>query len=143
MFGNTHGRDQSVILLCPAVGALLSLLVESVELKNADIYNISTIKNLLIYCDEHYTERINIDDAAKALHISRSHISHIFKDKLCSTFERYITEKRIGYSCSLLKCSEESITNIAYMSGFESIRTFNRVFAKYIGCSPREFKKSK
>ncbi len=123
--------------------ALFALLIDSVELRQSDRYNISTIKNLLIYCDEHYTEHINIDDAAKALHISRSHISHIFKDKLHSTFEQYISEKRIDYACELLKNSDESVTNIAYMSGFDSIRTFNRVFAKNIGSSPREYRKNR
>lgn len=121
--------------------ALFSVLMESVQLIKTIPYNIDTPKKLLMYCEEHYTEPINIDDAAKALHISRSHISHVFKYKLFSTFERYISKKRIEYACSILANSNESITSVAYKSGFDSIRTFNRAFTKHMNCSPREYRK--
>lgn len=122
--------------------AVTALLLKNAELLKQDKYNISTLKNLLIYCDEHYTEPITPDSAARELHISRSHISHMFKSKLNTTFGKYIRRKRIDRACTLLKCSTENVTDIAYSCGFDSVRTFNRLFIADTGCTPREYRSS-
>ena len=121
--------------------SLSAMLFENMKFVKTDKYNVSTLKSLLIFCDEHYTEPINIDDAAEYLHISRSHIAHIFKGKLNTTFGNYINRKRINHACRLLKNSNCSVTEAAFASGFESIRTFNRIFISYTDCSPREYRK--
>lgn len=123
--------------------SLLGMLFERINFTAQDKYNISTLKNILIYCDEHFTDHISIDDAAEELHISRSHISHVFKQKLRTTFGKYICDKRISYACGLLKNTSLSVTDTAFASGFDSVRTFNRAFLNYTGSTPREYRKNK
>ena len=121
--------------------ALTGMLLKNMEFADFDKYNISTLKNILIYCNEHYTEPISADSVASALHISRSHIAHVFKSKLNTTFGNYICSKRISYACNLLKNTTLSVTESAFASGFDSVRTFNRIFIKHTGVTPREYRK--
>ena len=122
--------------------ALCGMLLENEQMIKTDSIgkSISTEKTIMRYCNEHYTEHITIDDAAKALYMSRSHIAHVFKNKLHSTFYGYINAKRINHACTLLSGKKISVTDAAFESGFDSVRTFNRLFLKHVGCSPREFK---
>lgn len=121
--------------------ALCGNLFDSMILKRREEIDNDTLKNILIFCDEHFSEPISIEDVAKNLFISRSHIAHVFKNKINSTFSKYITYKRIELACRMIKDTNYSITDIAFSTGFNSIRTFNRVFIKNVGCSPREFRK--
>ncbi len=123
--------------------ALTALLFEHIAFNDVNKYNISTIKNLLIYCSEHFTEGISISDAAESLYISRYHIAHLFKEKLDTSFSDYITGKRIEHACSLLSDNTLTVAEIAYHSGFNSLRSFNRNFLKHVGISPKEYRKNK
>ena len=48
---------------------------------------------------------------------------------------------RVGHACHLLSESDDTISEIAYQTGFESLTYFNRVFLRKRGLRPREFRK--
>lgn len=120
--------------------AICSVVFKYMDLQQLNKYNIDTLKSVLIYIDENFTEPIDIETVARKLHISRSHLSHIFRDRLNTTFMKYLTDKRIGFACELLKKDGITVTEAAFNSGFGSIRTFDRLFTKQIGISPRKYK---
>ncbi len=120
--------------------SIFGILIDKIELNDINKYDVSTLKNILRYCSEHFNKGISIMDVANELHISRFHISHIFREKLNTTFSDYLTQKRIEYAASLLCYEKLTITDIAYQSGFNSIRSFNRNFLKYMKISPKEYK---
>ena len=123
-----------------AKGALLARLGEL--LSHAEFIDApadyDSVKNVLIYCSENYTEPLSLDVLAKKLHLSRYYISHIFSDKLQVSFTDFINTLRVEHACSLLE-KGANITEIALSSGFSSIRTFNRVFVEEMGMAPREY----
>ncbi len=123
--------------------ALFGVLLQDMTFREIEKYNISTLKSILLFCAEHFSEPIKVSDVANSLHISRYHIAHIFRKKLNTTYNEYITGKRIEYAATLLSSESLSIIDIAYKSGFNSIRTFNRNFVKYFGISPKEYKQQK
>lgn len=97
-----------------------------------------SVKNILQYCSEHYTEPISLDSIAQQLHLSKFYISHVFHQRMQIGFTEFINSLRIKRACELLRLGT-SITDTAFSAGFTSIRTFNRVFLKEIGLSPREY----
>ena len=99
-----------------------------------------TVSHILRYCAEHYKENITVNDVAEALCISRSSISHIFSSRLAMNFCDYINSLRLLDAEKMLKSTRYSMTEISYMSGFGTIRTFNRAFAKRYGVSPSEYR---
>jgi len=120
------------------LAAKLLELCELVKREGSD----DIVRQVFDYCQKHYTEPITQSDVARALHISGSYLSHIFMYKLKINFCSYINILRINRSCTLLSQSQKSITEIADESGFSSLRTFNRAFARYVGTTPKEYRKS-
>lgn len=120
--------------------ALCSLVTHIMTMQKLSKYSIDTLKNILIFIEQNFTEPITVEDVAENLHISPSRLSHLFSDKLSTTFTKYVTSKRIGYACNLLKNSDMPITDIAFRSGFGSVRTFNRTFLLATGINPRNYR---
>lgn len=127
-----------------AKGYLLAFLGEILPLMTlvSNTADHDSIKNVLIYCTQYYTEPISLDTISKELHLNKYYISHIFKERMNISFTDFVNSLRIEHACNLLE-KDSSITDIAFSSGFSSIRTFNRVFADNMGMSPRDFIKQK
>lgn len=98
---------------------------------------------IISYCNEHFRENITVEQISQDLQISRFYLSHIFNNKLHTSFKDYLNTLRINETINLIKTEKLSITDAALTSGFATIRTFNRVFKKIHGVSPREYISSK
>ena len=138
-----NASDSPYDRIC-AKGHLLALLGELIPLM--DLVPVSadhdSIKNLMNYCSENYTENLTLDSVSKELHLSKYYISHIFKERMNIGFTDFINSLRTEHACELLK-KDVSITDVAFSSGFSSIRTFNRVFLENMGMTPRDYIKTK
>lgn len=104
--------------------------------------NQDTVKVLLSYCIENYTEDLSLDRVSQELHLSKYYICHVFKERMGIGFADFINNLRIEHACSLLVRGSK-VTDAAYASGFSSIRTFNRVFLDIMGMVPRDYKAKK
>ncbi len=95
------------------------------------------------YVLHHLSEPIKSEDIAKALYFSRSRLSTRFKEETGVTLTDYILKEKAIEAKRLLRYSGKSIANISNYLGFSSQSHFNRVFKKYIGISPREYRERK
>lgn len=95
---------------------------------------------LIAYCNEHFREPLTLSTLEEALHISRSHISHLFSDRLNISFPRLLRKLRVEEAVRLLR-SGASVTDAAFASGFGSLRSFNRAFAEERGSPPSGLRK--
>ena len=113
--------------------------------KSKSLGNFSTdiLKNVLFYCSQNYLSDIRLSDVAENLHVSKFHVSRIFSEKLKVNFNDYINSLRINYACKLIALEEIPMTVVAERVGFNTVRSFNRAFAKSMGMTPREYKKNR
>ena len=129
----------------PVVEACLTAFFEKLftffRIEKAGASN-STAARILQYCSEHYREDIGIADIAAALHISKSAVSHLFSGRLGTSFSEHIHALRLNDAVRLLRTGQYSVTEIARIAGFPTIRTFNRVFREQYGMSPSDYRKS-
>lgn len=93
------------------------------------------------YVHRHYADTVALKEIASLIGLSESAFCKFFKRTTGKTFSGYLTDIRIGHACRLLSESDETITEIAYRSGFDSLTYFNRTFLRKKGCRPREFRK--
>ncbi len=100
-----------------------------------------SVSNVIRFCEEHYRENISISTVAKQLKISKNYVSYIFSKNLKIGFCEYINALRISYAINLLETEDMSITEIADLSGFNTLRTFNRAFLNKMEISPTKYKK--
>ncbi|MDF2668075.1 MAG: hypothetical protein K0R67_381 [Paenibacillus sp.] len=98
---------------------------------------------VLDYVQKCYAQDITLDIVAEHLHITGGYLSTYFKDKTGEYFVDYINGVRIGEAQRMLLETDLRIQDVAVLSGYQNINSFNRMFKKFTGMSPREFRKEK
>lgn len=98
------------------------------------------IYQVLNYIAEHFTEPLSLESTAHALGISRIHLSHIFSQRLHVSFRQHINSLRVSKACSLLRDTNISIAEIAYMCGYGNPRTFHRAFVAQRNIAPNQYR---
>lgn len=99
------------------------------------------LNSLLQYLEQHYADKMSLEDAAGMIHLSKFYFTRIFKQYTGQTFYDYLNMLRIQASETLLRDTDASTKHVAQSCGYSSISTFDRTFRKYKGCSPSEFRK--
>ncbi|MBQ3545977.1 MAG: helix-turn-helix domain-containing protein [Lachnospiraceae bacterium] len=99
----------------------------------------------IIYCAVEYIaknfkENIHLEKMAYDLAVSKYVLSRMFAKTFHCNFNKYLNGIRLNYVISALENTNDSITNICLDSGFESQRTFNRVFKERYKMTPREYR---
>ncbi|MBQ9131503.1 MAG: helix-turn-helix domain-containing protein [Clostridia bacterium] len=94
---------------------------------------------VLLYLNEHFREDVTLSSVAHALGYHPNHLSHAFKNLLHIGFNRYLTVLRLREAVLLMQKGNRNVTECAYASGFQSLRTFYRAFQSEFECTPREF----
>ncbi|WP_246073024.1 response regulator transcription factor [Paenibacillus dokdonensis] len=92
------------------------------------------------YIADKLDKDLGIEELAGHLGISCSYFSLLFKNHLGMTFVEYVTSKRIEAAKYLLVHSEKSITQIGSGIGYHERRYFTKVFQRYTGMTPSEFR---
>lgn len=95
---------------------------------------------LLKYINTKYTEQLALKDLSEQFHLSVSYISRFFKKHVGMGLTEYVHRLRIERASNLLLHTKMSITEIAIEVGFESTRTFSRVFRDIKGMSAKDFR---
>ncbi|MGN0242821.1 MAG: helix-turn-helix domain-containing protein [Lachnospiraceae bacterium] len=103
--------------------------------------NLQIVDECISYVEEHFREELTVKELANALGYSDGYLSQVFSCTTHYTILEYINKTRIKAAAALLIQSKQPVTAIALQAGFQSIATFNRVFKKYMGCSPTEYRK--
>lgn len=99
------------------------------------------IGKVVDYIEQNYMEPITLRTAAKNAGFSEHYLSRIFNRAIGSPFHLYLNKIRIKHAESKIILNDDSITEIAFSCGFNSIPTFNRLFREMKGCTPLEYRK--
>ena len=111
------------------------------NLQPYSLQNQERLQKILIYIQQHYSEKITLEDIAASVNICRSECCRFFKSQIGDTLFHYLLQYRIHQSLPLLTESDLSITEIAEHTGFASPAYFSRSFHKLMGTSPASYRK--
>lgn len=92
------------------------------------------------YVAMNFRNKISLEKMAHDLCVNKYLLSRIFAKTFHCNFSKYINGIRLNYAASALENSQESITDICLSCGFESQRTFHRVFKERYKITPREYR---
>ncbi len=112
------------------------------KLRSVTSDSISKIESICAFIKEHYMQDLNRENLAAAVGFNPDTFSRLFNQHTGKTLFDYINELRIEEAKRRLLETEDMITRICIDTGFENIRTFNRVFKKVTGLTPGEFRAS-
>jgi AraC family transcriptional regulator len=95
---------------------------------------------VLEYINEHLDQDIKLADLAALLDMSQFHFSHVFKQAIGTSPYQYLIEQRIERAKQLLKKSDRSIMDIAFLCGFNSHSHLSKQFRQVTGMTPKTYR---
>ena len=110
-------------------------------IRTRGVYSKPVVKTIE-YISGHLHDRVLLSDAAAQLGLSEAHLSRIFKAETGSAFSDYVNRMKVESAAALLLYSEYSDLDISNLFAFSSQSYFIKVFRRYMGMTPKEYKKS-
>jgi AraC-like DNA-binding protein len=95
------------------------------------------------FIEEHSSEELSLTKVAKAVNMNANYLSENFKQVTGINFVEYVARTRFAAACDLLQNGNLRISEIAFAAGFQSISQFNRVFKRFSGKSPTQYRATK
>ena len=92
------------------------------------------------YVQHHISEPITAEELAARLFISRTYLSRAFKQETGATLTDFILTAKTDEAKRLLRFSDKPLSAISAYLGFSSQSHFTRVFKKYSGATPNEYR---
>lgn len=89
------------------------------------------------YTMKNYSDNITLDEIATIIHLTPQSFCRYFRKHTLKTYMNFLNEVRVNEACKRFMDNDfNSISAIAYQTGFNNVSTFNRVFKSIIGISP-------
>ena len=114
------------------------LLVAAGGPQNVDSQQISSVCD---YVKEHYQENLSLTSLSEAMGYSAKYLSRLFKENMSWNLSDYIQYVRIEKAKELLIQTQLSVEEIQELVGIPSRTTFIRVFKKFEGLPPGQYRK--
>lgn len=100
------------------------------------------IQKIALYLQDNFREDLQLDTLASEMNFNRCYLSDFINENFGMNFRTLLNGYRIDYARQLIEEYDDvTVTEISKLSGFATIRSFNRAFLKATGVSPREYKK--
>ena len=98
------------------------------------------LHKMLTYISLHYTENISLAGMAESLGYEPHYLSRCFHRLFQKNFKQFVNGYRLQHALQLLSDRENPlpVIDVAYASGFQSVRNFNRVYREAEGAEPRK-----
>lgn len=101
------------------------------------------IRRAVEYIHLHLESALSLSEIAESIPVNPSHLSRKFKAETGLTITEYINHQRIEEAKIHLRGEHMSISDIAYMVGYNNLNYFTRVFKKTTGLTPTEYSEGK
>ncbi len=110
--------------------------------QSTELYNIKdeNINEVVKYLVENFNTDISIDDLSQIVPLSRRNLEIKFKKEMGSSIYQFILELRIEHFSNLLLTTDRSLFDLALESGFNDCKNISRIFKKFKGTTPIEFR---
>jgi len=93
------------------------------------------------HIQSNFLTKIKISEVASIVEMNDSAFSHYFKKRTHYSFTDFINVLRLNYAAKLIMTQHKNIAEICFDSGFNNLSNFNRMFKKWKGVTPLQFRK--
>ena len=100
----------------------------------------ATMRLLLTYVEEHYAEKLALEDLADYAQYNRTYVSTLFKQMVGINFHEYLTRVRFQHALNDLTYTRENLTDIALKNGFPDLKTLTARFRSTLQRTPAEYR---
>ena len=135
-----HAEPKEAVLVVSTCAALVGEMI-SRDSKSPDQStdpDWGIIRKMVGYIQNHYQERILLEEIAAAGAICRSRCCRLFREKLRTTPMNYVIRYRLDKACDLIR-EGSNITDAAFSVGFQGLSYFSELFKKTYGMKPSQY----
>ncbi len=100
-----------------------------------------SVQRVAEYVLSHLSENLTLQQTARHFGMNKNVLSRSFADLIGVRFAEFVNNVRIEKAKTLLLGSNDTVIEIAFTCGFGSVRSFNRLFFKCVGCTPTDYRK--
>ncbi|MFC4597570.1 response regulator [Cohnella hongkongensis] len=100
----------------------------------------SVASQIADYIQRYYHEDVSLQQIAERFYLSREYISRKFKQDIGENLFDYLMKVRLDKACSLLRETDLNVQEISRMVGIDNEKHFSKVFKKYSGLSPSQYR---
>lgn len=115
--------------------------LEGVAKARRDYKRILQLKQVVDFIAKNYASPITLQQLSASVSMSPKYFCRFFSEMTHQTPMDYLNRQRIEQACYQLATTDDSITEIAYRSGFNDLSYFIRTFKKYKGITPGKYKR--
>jgi two-component system response regulator YesN len=98
------------------------------------------VRKAMDYIESNYAGTVSLKIVASHVHLSPAYLSRLFTEKTGVGFTDYLTQVRLKQAKHQLRCSNQTIDQIAVAAGFSSSSYFSAIFKKHEGITPSEYR---
>ncbi len=100
------------------------------------------LKEIIDYINDNLDQNLSLAQMSQIVQMNPHYFATLFKQSMGIAPHQYITKCRVEKAKCLLYSRELSVTQVSDLVGFKSQSHFTKVFRKYVGVNPREFRSS-
>ena len=124
-----------------AVLQLLAYYMEKSAILIPDLQLDERFEQVIRYIDEHLTEEIRLEDLAQLMYLNPNYFIRFFRHHAGIAPIEYVVRARICRAKQYLQNTDMPINAIAAKCGFTSVYYFDRVFKRFSGFPPSEYRR--
>lgn len=102
--------------------------------------NYDRIASAIEYINQHFREQPDVDQIAKAVHLSPSHFKRMFADWAGTTPKKFLQYISLEYAKQMLLDKKTTVSDTAFETGFSSGSRLHDLFVNIEGMTPAEYK---
>lgn len=99
------------------------------------------VHSACLFIAENSGDKLSQEMVARHVGLSTFYFSKLFKQYIHMSFPSYLSHIRVRNAASLLLDDHFTITECAFLAGFQSTTAFNKAFLDITGHSPRDYRK--
>lgn len=99
------------------------------------------VQRAVLYVDVNMDQNLSLKALAAAQNVNASYLSARFRKETGQTLTEYVNQKRMQYAGRLLTNTRLQIQTIAQHCGMTDVNYFSKLFKKYMGKTPGEYRK--
>jgi len=129
----------SIYSLKACLYAACDQFVKHVTIIDRELSHDNLVYKILEYTSIHFKDDLTLVKISQALGYEYHYLSRCFHNTFHVNFRQFVNQYRFEYAKNLLTETDLDITTVAMTSGFQSIRSFNRIFKEITGTEPRKY----
>ncbi len=98
------------------------------------------VEQVKAFIRQNYARKLTLSEIARAVRVSRNYLSHLFKRHCSLTVTEFLHRTRMKEAERLLLIGDRTVSEIAYLVGYQNYRDFHRNFVRYAKTSPKKYR---